>query len=232
MKKRAKFRCEAETAEVLIYDEIGRTWDGEGISAKDFVTDLRALDGVTDLVVRINSPGGDVFDGMAIYEALRAWKGRVSVKIDSLAASAASVIAMAGDTVEIAENGFMMIHRGSGLVWGNAKDMAKMADTLTKIDGQIATAYQRKAEGTLKEWLAAMDEETWYNAEESVAIGLADTVSEQVKVAAAWDWRRFWNSVPEQFVQVFDGAAKQRETVAARLRVVDDRERSAILTNG
>jgi ATP-dependent protease ClpP protease subunit len=157
--------------DVLIYDEIG--WFG--VWAQDVID---ALDGIRgDLNVRINSPGGDVFDGFAIYNALSGWAGRVTVVVDGLAASAASCIAMAGDTVRMNRASQMMIHDASGLCIGNAAEMTEMAALLDRVSDTIAGIYADKAGGQVADWRASMRAETWYNAAEAVAAKLADEMA-------------------------------------------------------
>ena len=126
-----------EGAEILIYDEIG----AYGVSAKSFLADLGALPADAPLELRLNSPGGSVFDAVAIYNALKRHEGTVTVTIDGIAASAASYIAMAGDTVVMPENAFLMIHDPSGMVMGNAGDMRSMAEALDKIAGSLVRGY-------------------------------------------------------------------------------------------
>ncbi|MFI1472043.1 head maturation protease, ClpP-related [Streptomyces wuyuanensis] len=162
----------ADEADVLIYDEI--SWFG--VSAEEFVSELR---GVTarQLNVRINSPGGSVFDGITIANAIMAHPANVTVYVDGLAASIASVIALAGDRVVMMPRSQMMIHDASGLCIGNAADMRDMVDLLDKQSDNIAGAYAERAGGTPEEWRGRMQAETWYSAEEAVAAGLADEVA-------------------------------------------------------
>jgi ATP-dependent protease ClpP protease subunit len=169
---RLKVAAQADEAtDMLIYDEIS-WW---GICAQDVVD---ALDGVTgDLNVRINSPGGDVFDGFAIYNLLAGWDGKVTVVVDGLAASAASCIAMAGDQVTMQRASQMMIHDASGLCIGNAAEMTEMAALLNRVSDTIAGTYADKAGGDVAEWRAAMRTETWYSASEAVAAKLADVMA-------------------------------------------------------
>ncbi|MGB6179722.1 MAG: head maturation protease, ClpP-related, partial [Rhodococcus sp. (in: high G+C Gram-positive bacteria)] len=127
------------SAEILIYDEIGDSWWG-GVSAKDFVRDIIAIDADT-ITIRINSPGGDVFDGIAIMNAIKAHPATVTVYVDGLAASAASFIAMAGNDIIIRRNAEMMIHDPSGFCYGNAADMTDLAAKLDRIGTNIATMY-------------------------------------------------------------------------------------------
>ena len=124
--------CRRQGAEVSIYDEIG----AYGVSAKSFLDELGALPGDGPLTLRLNRPGGSVFDAVAIYNALKRHSGPVTVWIDGIAASAASYIAMAGDEVVMPQNAFLMIHDPSGLVVGTAEDMRAMAEALEKIKGQ------------------------------------------------------------------------------------------------
>jgi ATP-dependent Clp endopeptidase proteolytic subunit ClpP len=156
--------------EVYIYDEIG-AW---GITAQDFVNDVNALTGDFDL--HINSGGGDVFDGLAIYNTIKQAKGFVTVYVDGLAASAASFIAMAGDKVIMAKNASIMIHDASTIVMGNAEEMQQMLELLDKQSDNIASIYADKAGGTSEDWRSKMKVETWYNAEEALAAGLVDEI--------------------------------------------------------
>lgn len=161
----------ADVATVNLYDEIGM-W---GITASAFIEDLHAID-AKQLDLHISSPGGDVFDGLAILNSLRQHKATVNVTVDGLAASAASFIAMAGDSIKIAPNAMMMIHEASGLVVGNSGDMREMADLLDKTSANIADIYARRAGGDPEEWRTAMRAETWYTHQEAVTAGLADSV--------------------------------------------------------
>lgn len=161
----------AETASIAIYDEIGM-W---GVTASDFVNELKGITART-ISLSINSPGGDVFDGLAILNSLRQHPAAVNVVIDGVAASAASFIAMAGDSVKIAPQAMMMIHDASGLVVGNSRDMEEMAALLDKTSDNIASVYAQRAGGTQAEWRAAMKAETWYTDQEAVEAGLADEI--------------------------------------------------------
>jgi ATP-dependent Clp endopeptidase proteolytic subunit ClpP len=168
------------SAEVNIYDEIG-LW---GITAADFINALRAV-GDRRILLRINSPGGDVFHGFAIYTRLRDHKGGVDVKIDGLAASMASVIAMAGDNVAMPSNALMMVHNPSGLVIGESEDMRKLADVLDKVKATLITAYQRKTGKPYDELSSMLDAETWMNPEEALEHGFIDEILDPLPVAAS-----------------------------------------------
>ncbi|MDG3012154.1 peptidase S14 [Rhodococcus sp. D2-41] len=159
-------------AEVFIYDEIDSYW---GVSADSFVRDLARIDAPA-ITVRINSPGGNVFDGIAIMNALRGHSATVTTVVDGLAASAASFIAMAGDQVVMSRNAEMMIHDASGALSGNAKAMQEMADNLERVSNNIASIYAERAGGTVEQWRAAMHAETWFSDQEAVDAGLADRV--------------------------------------------------------
>ncbi len=157
---------------VYIYDEIGYF----GVTASDFVSDLNAIK-ADSIDVHVNSPGGDVFDGVAIYNALLNHSAQIHVYVDGLAASAASFITMAGDTVTMMKTATMMIHDASGLVIGNSADMAKMIDLLDQASDNIASIYADKAGGSVESWRSKMKDETWYTADEAVKAGLADEVA-------------------------------------------------------
>ena len=131
-----------EAADLYVYDFIGDSWDGESVTAKKFVAELQALpESVARLNVHINSPGGSVFDAVAIANVLRGHRAKVAVAIEGLAASAATIVAMGGDSIGIADNALFMIHDPYGLTVGNAKEMRKMADALERArDSIVATS--------------------------------------------------------------------------------------------
>ena len=177
-------------AKVRIYDAIGGWF---GVNAANFVAELDALD-VDELEVHVNSPGGAVWDGIAIMNSLRKHRARVTVIVDGLAASAASIVAMAGDEVVMAEGSQMMVHQASGGAWGNADFMRDTAGILDKIDQNLAGIYARRAGGSRESWLDVMRAETWYNADEAVAAGLADradVAGEPVDAEASFDLSHF-----------------------------------------
>lgn len=210
--KRAANKAGESTTEILIYDVIDSDpWYG-GVSARDFVQDLSAVDTDT-ILVRINSPGGDVYDALAITNALRNHDAQVTVQVDGLAASAASFIAMAGDEVVMCRNAEMMIHDARGFCLGNAAEMADYADWLHRASDNIASIYAEKAGGEVKDWRKAMTAETWYTADEAVAAGLADSVkadssADDTKAAAAhFDLRVFAHAGRQQAPAPFIPAA-------------------------
>lgn len=163
-------------ARVMIYGAIGESFWGDSVPASEFVREVAALD-VDRIELHINSPGGSIFDGVAITNCLRQHKAQVVGYVDGLAASAASFIAVGGcDELIMGRNTQLMIHDGSGVCVGNAADMQEMADLLDKLSANIADIYTDKAGGEPGEWRAAMLAETWYSADEAVAAGLADQV--------------------------------------------------------
>ncbi len=182
-----------EGAEISIYDEIG----AYGVSAKAFLADLGKLPDKAPLTLRLNSPGGSVFDAVAIYNALQRHAGTVTVSIDGIAASAASYIAMAGDEIVMPENAFLMIHDPSGMVMGTASDMRSMAEALDKIGASLLRGYAAKSGKPEAEIAILMAKETWLDASEALEMGFADTMSGPVKIAASFDVSQFQNTPPE-----------------------------------
>ncbi|HEX9768422.1 MAG TPA: head maturation protease, ClpP-related [Kiloniellales bacterium] len=181
--------------EIAIYDEIGFF----GISAEAFHDRLLA---VTTPRIRllINSPGGDVFDGLTIYNDLVRHAATVEVEVRGIAASAASLIAMAGDRIMMAENAFMMIHNAWGIVIGDENDLRAFAEVLAKIDGALARTYAGRTGQALEELRRMMDDETWLDSDDAVAKGFADATVEAVEARALFDLSVFDN-VPAMLKQ-------------------------------
>lgn len=167
-------------AEIYLYDEIG----GWGITAQQFARDLKELGDIANIDLRIHSPGGDVFAGMAIYNLLSSHPARVEVYIDGLAASMASVVAMAGDTVFMPENAMMMVHKPWGIQGGDADDMRRYAELLDKVEDSLVTAYTAKTGKTADEIKSLLKEETWMTGREAVEAGFADQLTEPLAAAA------------------------------------------------
>lgn len=177
----------AESADIYIYDEISPYV----VSAQGVVAQLNALKDVPTLNVRINSPGGSVFEGVAIYNALARHAGTVNVFVDGLAASIASVIAMAGKTINIAENAMMMIHNPSCIVWGEAAELRKQADVLDQIKETIINTYSTRTGKGRKALAELMDAETWLTAKDAVDGKFADVCVKGMKAAASFDLAKF-----------------------------------------
>lgn len=191
------FRMQAkedQTADIYIYDEIG----GWGVSARRFTEDLISLGNLSHINLHIHSPGGEVFDGIAIYNQLKNHSATITVYIDGLAASMASVIAMVGDTVIIPKNAMMMIHKPWGVSWGDANDMREYADLLDKLENVLIPAYVAKTGKTTEEITAMLEQETWLDGDECVEHGFADKVIEPVKAMASLTSKRIeeFSSMP------------------------------------
>jgi len=186
-----------DVAELTIYDEIGFG----GVTAKDVKAGLATLSAKT-INVGINSPGGDVFDGVAIFNLLREHPARIEVTVDGLAASAASVIAMAGDTITVADGAFLMIHNAWALTIGNAEDHEKMIGALRKIDSALLSIYVGRTGGDPHAIQRMMTAETWLTGDEATRLGFADGTSKNkpTSVSAAFDLGVFSN-VPDQLRQ-------------------------------
>jgi ATP-dependent Clp protease, protease subunit len=177
--------AKGDAAEIYLYGVIGQDWFGDGISAKQFADDLKSLGAVKTVDLRINSEGGDVFAGKAMYTLLVEHAATIIVHIDGLAASAASYIAMAGDEIEIAEAAFVMIHNAAGGCFGGADDMRRCANLLDTVDGTIRDVYAARTKqsvATIKKW---MDDETWMTGREAVEKGFADRIVANLAVAAS-----------------------------------------------
>lgn len=175
----------ASSAELLIYGDVGPSYWGDSVSAVDFAKMLDEVGNVSQLDVRINSYGGDVFDGMTIYRRLVDHPANVTMHIDGIAASIASVIAMAGDKIIIAESGRMMIHDALTIAIGNAEEMRATADILDQTSQQIADVYAARTGKTSTEMRDAMRAETWYNGKDAVAAGLATEIAPNKAVEKA-----------------------------------------------
>jgi|TARA_B100001758_G_scaffold12247_1_gene9025 ATP-dependent Clp endopeptidase proteolytic subunit ClpP len=180
-------------AEIYIFDEIG----AYGITAQDFIAEMKEYKD-TPVNLRINCIGGDVFDGMAMYNIIKKREAKTTAYIEGIAASMGSVIALAADEVVMAENSLFMIHNAWGGAMGEAEDMRKTASVLEKISGEIANIYKRKTRLSLDRITDMMDEETWLNAEEAYELGFIDSISDSIKVAAKYDVSKFKNITTEQ----------------------------------
>ncbi|MEQ6474200.1 head maturation protease, ClpP-related [Comamonas sp. wu1-DMT] len=167
----AKAGDDAE-ASISIYDSIGENWEGTGITSKRISAALRSI-GAKDVVVNINSPGGDFFEGMAIYNLLREHQGKVTVRVLGMAASVASVIAMAGDEILIGDGAFFMIHNAWAVAVGNRHDMLDSAKLLEPFDAAMAALYAHQTGMSTAEAAIMMDKETWIGAQQAVDDGFA-----------------------------------------------------------
>ncbi|EZY77513.1 head maturation protease, ClpP-related [Staphylococcus aureus] len=216
MSKKAKYfqmkRKSDSKGEIYIYgDIVTDKWSENDVTATDFKNKLDELGDVSEIDVHINSAGGSVFEGHAIYNMLRMHPAKINIYVDALAASIASVIAMSGDAIFMHKNSFLMIHNSWIMTVGNAKELRKMADLLEKTDTASNSAYLDKAkdldQGQLKQML---DAETWLTAEEALSFGLIDEVLGANEIAASISkeqYKRF-NNVPEDLKKDVDKITK------------------------
>lgn len=189
--------AKGDIAEIDILDEIAPFW---GVDAKQVCKEIRAVS-AKKIVVNLNSPGGDYFDGVTIYNTLKRHPADIEMRVDGLAASAASIIAMAGDKIYMSQGSQMMIHDAMSYAGGNAGSLRKRADLLDKCSDDIAAIYADRRGNSAEFWRAAMKEESWYNADEAVTAGLADAITDtpvaaetEVKVADWIEMRKEWGA--------------------------------------
>ena len=166
--------------EISIFDEIGMY----GVSAKQFISDLKSIPATDRIVLKIHSPGGEVFDGNAIFNALQR-RGNVEVQIEGLAASMATVISLAGMPVKMAANGFYMIHNPWGVAMGDAAELRDQAQLLDKIRSNMVGAYAEKSGQSAEQIQEWMDSETWFTAEEALSAGFVDEITDTLSLAAS-----------------------------------------------
>lgn len=216
-------KAEKDEAEILIYDEIGKSFWGDGVAADQFVKDLAKVT-AKKITVRINSAGGQVFEGLAIYNALKRHDAKVVTEIDSLAASIASVIALAGEEVRMADNAFFMIHNPHGVAFGNAQEMRDMAELLDKVGGSLASVYVSHTGADEAQVLAWMDAETWFTAEEAKEAGFVHAITKGKDVKAHADLAGL-SKVPPAL-----RAAPPTEPIAARGPTAPDTDHAPIST--
>lgn len=225
--------------EIYIYgDIVSSKWDETDVTAVDFKNELNQLGDVSEIDVHINSAGGNVFEGHAIYNMLKMHKAKVNIYVDALAASIASVIAMSGDTIFMHKNSFMMIHNSWIMTLGNSKDLRQTADLLDKTDQSSNNAYLDKAtnlsEAELKQLL---ESETWLTADEALEKGLADEILGASEIAASIskDSYQMFKHVPENIEKDVDKIInvsdvqdnKTKETMSqkekeARQQIIDE----------
>lgn len=183
--------------EILIYDIVGQDFFGAGVVAKDVKAQLDEMGEVEEITVRINSPGGDVFEGLAIYNLLNQQPAKVTVKVDGWAASIASIIAMAGDSIEMAGNAMLMIHNPYTFSIGDADELRAQADVLDKVKDSLIATYQARTEIDYDELSTLMDAETWFSADEAIERGLANGKTEGRASLANIAGFRWINRAPE-----------------------------------
>tara|TARA_Y100001973_G_C5189616_1_gene330092 strand:- start:317 stop:1327 length:1011 start_codon:yes stop_codon:yes gene_type:complete len=203
----------SDVTDVYIFNDIGTF----GVSAQGFVEEIKEYEG-KELAIHINSLGGEVFEGMAIYSIIQRRKAKTTVYIEGIAASIASVIALAADEVVMSENSLLMIHNAWGGTQGDASDMRKQADVLDKITNEIAEIYVKQTNIPYDEIIRMMSEETWLTAEEAVAMGFVDSISEPIKVAAKYDVSKFKNITLEKVEQTLSINNKRKIKMTEELK--------------
>lgn len=165
---------ETKTSEITIYGVIGTSWWNDSFSATDIDNALNAA-GENEIIINLNSPGGDAFDGISIFNRLKRHQGKVTIHVDGWACSAASIIAMAADELIMGLGSMLMIHEASNIVWGTKTEMRKEADILDELEEGIIDIYMTKANVSREEIRAKVDAETWFSAKSAVEIGFANT---------------------------------------------------------
>jgi ATP-dependent Clp protease protease subunit len=175
----------SDSADIYVYGVIGTDWFGDGVSAKQVADDLKALGKVKTINLRINSEGGSVFEGKAMYSLFNEHSAKIIVHVDGLAASAASFLAMVGDEIEIAEGAFFMVHNAYMFAMGDARAMRQAADMLDTVNNTIIDVYAGRTKADRKQIVQWMDDETWMTGAEAVQNGFADRMVENLKVAAS-----------------------------------------------
>ena len=186
-----EIKAQEETAEVSIFGDIGEAWWGDSVTLADFKKDFDKIKDRKSINVSLNSPGGDVFDGMGIYNMISQVQQKVTVEVLGLAASIASIIALAGKKLIMGEGTYFMIHRPWAFSMGDADELRKSAELLDKIQGQMVSIYERHSYLTDEDIVAALTEETWYTAQEAVDAGFATDVVDYGEVAASADLSKY-----------------------------------------
>ena len=214
MKQWFEIKNKTDKSEIWIYEEIGENfWDGSGITAKAFQKELSGIK-ASQIDLHINSPGGLVFDGITIFNLIKQHPATVTTYIDGLAASIASVIALAGDKVVMAENALFMIHKASGMVYGNSDDMRGFAKKLDKVNTSIASTYISKTGKDEAEINEMMKVESWLSAQDALGLGFIDEISGEVSIAA---YAKFVPVMQKaQYQHIPDEIMVQSETLNAR----------------
>ena len=237
MKTWYEIKNKSDKAEIWIYEEIGEDfWTGGGVTAKGFQKELAAIK-ADKIDLHINSPGGLVFDGITIYNLLKQHPANVTTYIDGLAASIASVIALAGDSVIMAENALFMIHKASGLVMGNSDDMRDFAEKLDKVNTSIATTYISKTGKDEPEINDLMAAETWMTAAEALGFGFVDEVSGEADMAACARFVPVMEKAKFQHIPGCIAGIKEKPTVKEAEKALRDagysrKDSKAILAEG
>lgn len=202
-------------AELVLYGEIGEDMWGEGITAKMVSDALKDFGPIDQLDVRINSMGGSVFEGVSIYNRLKQSKAKVTTYVDGLAASIASIIAMAGDEIVLSEGTVMMIHSPMGFTFGNQQDHENTIEILDTIEEEMIGIYSRRTEMSRSEIRKMLKEETWMGAEEAIEMGFGTTISEDAQMVACSKealkyFSKHFKNMPKEKIVTDKDIVKQR----------------------
>jgi len=197
-----------DVPEIMVYDVIGDDWGG--VTAKQFIQELSEID-ADEILVRINSPGGLVYDGLAIYNALRQFKGTVRTRVDAVAASIASVIFMAGDIREMPESADIMIHKPWSIVVGNANDMREEAEELDRVQNKLEDIYEKQTGIERSDVSAMVDDTTWKSGREAYELGFATDVLEDAKIAACIFDLDILPDIPERHRKMAEATRKREQ---------------------
>lgn len=223
-----KFQARGNRGEIWLYEQIGASFWGDGITSKSFQKELTALGKVTNIDLRINSPGGDVFDGFAIYNMLAQHPATIDVYVDGVAASIASIIAMAGDNIKMAKNSLMMIHNPQGVAIGDENEMDRVKALLQQVKGNLTATYVDRTKNKAADVANWMDDETWFTAESAVEHGFADSVISAQAVNACFDLSPFRN-IPQAAKQRLQNGIATPELDMRRVRIAEQTQRAAAI---
>lgn len=204
IKQEFKAEVNGDEATLYVYGDIGESWWDETSTSAIDVKNFLETNSAKTINVRVNSLGGDVFDGIAIYNQLKSHDAKIIMHIDGIAASAASIIAMAGDEIHMPKTSMLMIHNAWTFAYGNAKDFRKVAEDLDKIGNAIVEGYLTRFVGSREELETLLDDETFLNADEAIAFGLADEVVEPITVDT--------EPVKNRLLAKYSAHSKPRET--------------------
>lgn len=206
------FKNQKGEGEITLFDEIGGFF---GVTAKDFDDGLKGLKGVKTIRVRVNSPGGSVFEGLAMYNMLLNHKAEIITQVEGVAASAASLVTMAGNRIVMAESSWIMIHNPMAMAMGTATEMRETADLLDQHETTLRKIYTDRTGLTDEEVDEMMEAETWMNGEDAKAKGFADEVTENMRVAASAVNLEWFHAVPDELAE----QVNREKTMAARSKV-------------
>lgn len=225
-----EFKARGTRGEIWLYDVIGADmWSGGGISADMFRRELTALGRVSTINLHINSPGGDVFDGFSMYSLLQQHAARIEVDIDGMAASIASIIAMAGDEIRIAKNAMMMIHNPRTMVAGGEDDLMRRVEQLRAVKGNLSDTYAGRTGNGKDQVLAWMKDETWFTAGAAVEYGFANAVTADTGITACLEDMRDFHNVPAALKQRLQASVRQPLLDLRRQRIATQQQRVAAL---